>query len=140
MYSTWHRTNPFAMRCPDSLLVIYCTFRHVREILGSSRDYANFDICHLRGAHHALLDVTTKRGDLFRGQGRRECKGFMLDFTVAKPCESSNLEKEVKTPEFAIVAALTQKINEYRDTFPAIYTLLPLAVPTCRILNSDPQA
>lgn len=52
---------------------------------------------------------------------------------------SSTLEKEAKRPGAVIIAAFKREIYEYRGTFPATFTLLPLAVLMSEILGSDIQ-
>ena len=93
-----------------------------------------------RSPHPLRMDVTVGPSSLFRGHRRREDRHLLLDLTVVNPCAPSNLDREVTRPGVALAEAAKRKHNKYRGTFPATYTLVPLAISMCGTLGADTQA
>ena len=65
---------------------------------------------------------------------------MLLNLTVVNPCAPSNFNKEVARPGIALIEAAKRKHNKYRGTFPATYSLPPLAISMCGTLGADTQA
>ena len=83
------------------------------------------------------MNTTTEAGALFDNHPRRENKAFQLDITIVNPCASSNLENVARQTEKHLANAVEWTKNKYRGSFPATYSLLPLAMSTCGEVGSD---
>ena len=59
--------------------------------------------------------------------------------SLNNPCVGFNLENAVCHAGEHLADAVEQKKNKYRGSFPATYSLLPLAVSTCGWTGSDVQ-
>ena len=86
------------------------------------------------------MDVTTEAGALFDNHPRLKNKALLLDITIVNPCAGSNLGNAARHVGKHFVDAVERKKNEYRGSFPATYSLLPLAVSTCSDVGSDVHA
>ena len=65
---------------------------------------------------------------------------LLLDITIVNPCAGSNLENAARHVGKHLADAVERKKNKYRGSFPAIYSLLPLAMSTCGDVGSDVHA
>ena len=86
------------------------------------------------------MDITTEAGALFDNHPRLKNKALLLDITIANPCAGSNLGNAARHVEKHLADAVERKKNKYRGSFPATYTLLPLAMSTCGDVGSDAHA
>ena len=59
---------------------------------------------------------------------------------IVNPCASSNLGNAVRHVGKHLADAVERKKNKYRGSFPATYSLLPLAMSTCGDVGSDVHA
>ena len=83
------------------------------------------------------MDITTEAGALFDNHPRRKNKSLLPDITIVNPCASSNLENAACLAGKHLADAIEQKKNKYRGSFPASYSLLPLAMSTRGEIGSD---
>ena len=60
-----------------------------------------------------------------------------LDITIVNPCAGSNLGDAARHVGKRLADAVERKKNKYRGSFPATYSLLPLAMSTCGDVGSD---
>ena len=81
--------------------------------------------------------ITTEAGTLFDNPPRRKNKALLLDITIVSPCARSNLENAARHAAKHLADAVVSKKNKYRGSFPATYSLLPLAISTCGEADSD---
>ena len=81
--------------------------------------------------------MTTEAGALFGDDPRHKGKALLLDLTIVNPCVSSNLEGAARQTGKHLADAAERKINKYRGSFPATYSLLSLAMSTCGELGPD---
>ena len=65
---------------------------------------------------------------------------LLPDITIVNPCAGSNLGNAARHVGKHFADAVERKKNKYRGSFPATYSLLPLAVPTCGDVGSDMHA
>ena len=86
------------------------------------------------------MDITTKAGALFDNHPRHKNKALLLDITIVNPCAGSNLGNAVRHVGKHLADAVERKKNKYRGSFPATYSLLPLAMSTCGDVGSDVHA
>ena len=86
------------------------------------------------------MDITTEAGALFDNHPRLKNKTLLLDITIAIPCASSNLGNAARCVGTHLTDAVERKKNKYRGSFPATYSLLPLAMSTCGDVSSDVHA
>ena len=86
------------------------------------------------------MDVTTEAGALFANHPRLKNKALLLDITIANPCVRSNLRNAVRHVGKHLTDTVERKKNKYRGSFPATYSLLPLAMSTCGEVGSDVHA
>ena len=77
------------------------------------------------------MDITTEAGALFDNHPRLKNKALLLDITIANPCAGSNLGNAARHVGKHLADAVERKKNKYRGSFPATYSLLPLAMSTC---------
>ena len=77
------------------------------------------------------MDTTTEAGAIFENHRLRENKALLLDITIVDPCASSNLENAAHHAGKHLADAVKRKKNKHRGSFPATYSLLPLAMSTC---------
>ena len=76
------------------------------------------------------MDITTEAGALFDNHPRHKNKALLLDITIVNPCAGSNLGNAVRHVGKHLADAVERKKNKYRGSFPATYSLLPLAMST----------
>ena len=86
------------------------------------------------------MDITTEAGALFDNHPRLKNKARLLDVTIVNPCAGSNLGNAARHVEIHLADAVERKKNKYRGSFPATYSLLPLAMSTCGDVGSDVHA
>ena len=86
------------------------------------------------------MDITTEAGALFDNHPRLKNKALLLDITIVKPCAGSNLRNAPRHVGKHLADAVEGKKNKCRDSFPATYSLLPLAMSTCGDVSSDVHA
>ena len=85
-------------------------------------------------------DITTEAGALFDNHPRLKNKALLLDITIVNPCAGSNLGNAARYVGKHLADAVERKKNKYRGSFPATYSLLPLAMSTCGDVGSDVHA
>ena len=86
------------------------------------------------------MDITTEAGALFHNHPRLKNKALLLDITIVNPCAGSNLGNAARHVGKHLADAVERKKNKYRGSFPATYSLLPLAMSTCGDVGSDVHA
>ena len=86
------------------------------------------------------MDITTEAGALFDNHPRLKNKALLLDITIVNPCAGSNPGNAARHVGKHLADAVERKKNKYRGSFPAIYSLLPLAMSTCGDVGSDVHA
>ena len=86
------------------------------------------------------MDITTEAGALFDNHPRLMNKALLLDITIVNPCAGSNPGNAARHVGKHLADAVEQKKNKYRGSFPATYSLLPLAMSTCGDVRSDVHA
>ena len=87
------------------------------------------------------MDITTEAGELFDNHPRLKNKALLLlDITIVNPCAGSNLGNAARHVGKHLADAVERKKNKYRGSFPATYSLLPLAMSTCGDVGSDVHA
>ena len=83
------------------------------------------------------MDITTEAGALFDNRPRLKNKALLLDNTIVN---GSNLGNAARHVGKHLADAVERKKNKYRGSFPATYSLLPLAMSTCGDVGSDVHA
>ena len=86
------------------------------------------------------MDITTEAGAPFDNHPRLKNKALLLDITVVNPCAGSKLRNAARHAGKHLADAVDRKKNKYRGSFPATYSLLPLAMLTCGEVGSDVHA
>ena len=86
------------------------------------------------------MDITLEARALFDNHPRLKHKALLLDITIVNPCAGSNLENAARHVGKHLADAVEWKINKFRGSFPATYSLLPLAMSTCGEVGSDVHA
>ena len=86
------------------------------------------------------MDITTEAEALFDNHPRLKNKALLLDITIVNPCADFSLGNAVRHVGKDLADAVERKKNKYRDSFPATYSLLPLAMSTCGEVGSDVHA
>ena len=86
------------------------------------------------------IDITTEARALFDNHPRLKNKALLLDITIVNPCAGSNLGNAARHVGKHLADAVERKKNKYRGSFPATYSLLPLAISTCGDVGSDVHA
>ena len=86
------------------------------------------------------MDVTTETGSLSDSHPRLKSKALLLDITIVNPFAGSNLGNTSRHVGRHLIGAVERKKNKYRNSFPATYSLLPLAMSTCGEVGSDVHA
>ena len=86
------------------------------------------------------MDITTEAGALFDNHPRLKNKALLLDITIVNPCAGSSLGNAARYVGKHLADAVERKKNKYRGSFPATYSLLPLAMSTCDDIGSDVHA
>ena len=76
------------------------------------------------------MGITTEAGTLFDNHPRLKNKELLLDITIVNPCAGSNLGNAARRVRKHLADAVERKKNKYRGSFPATYSLLPLAMST----------
>ena len=67
-------------------------------------------------------------------------QALLLDITIVNPCAGSNLGNAARHVGKHLADAVERKKNKYRGSFPATYSLLPLAMSTFGDVGSDVHA
>ena len=83
------------------------------------------------------MDITTEAGALFGNYPRLKNKTLLLGITIVNPCAGSNLRNATCFVGKHLADAVERKKNKYRGSFPATYSLLPIAMLTCGEVGSD---
>ena len=86
------------------------------------------------------MDITTEAGTLFDNHPRLKTKAILLDIAIVNPCAGSNLGNAARHVGKHLAEAVERKKNKYRRSFPATYSLLPLAMSKCGEVGSDVHA
>ena len=81
------------------------------------------------------MDITT--GALFDNHPRLKNEALLLGITIVNPCAGSNLGNVARHVGKHLADAVERKKNKYRGSFPATFSLLPLAMSTCGDVGSD---
>ena len=113
-----------------SVTTLYPTQKSKVQIVEETRSFrvrSNRQNC---GLNPVRMNITTETKALVDNHRRRKNKALLLDITIDNPCASSNLENAARHAGKHFADAIDRKKNEYRDSFPASYTLLPLAIST----------
>ena len=90
--------------------------------------------------HTQTPDITTEAGALFDNHPRLKDKELLLDIIIVNPCAGSNLGNTARHVGKHLADAVERKKNKYRGSFPATYSLLPLAMSTYGDVGSDVHA
>ena len=83
------------------------------------------------------MDITTEVGAHFGNHPWLKNKALLLDITIVNPCAGSNIGNVARHVGKHLADAVKQKKNKYRGSFPATYSLFPLATSTCGEVDSD---
>ena len=86
------------------------------------------------------MDITTEAGALFDNHPRHKNKALLLDITIVNPSAGSNMGNAARHVGKNLADAVERKKNKFRGSFPATYSLLPLAMSTCGDVGSDVHA
>ena len=86
------------------------------------------------------MDITTEAEALSDNHSRLKNKALLLDITIVNPCAGSNLGNAARHVGKHLADAVERKKNKYRGSFPATYSLFPLAMSTCGEVGSDVHA
>ena len=86
------------------------------------------------------MDITAEVWTLFGNHPRLKNKALLLDITIVNPCASSKLGNAARCIGKRLADAVERENNKYRGSFPATYSLLPLAMSTCGEVGSDVHA
>ena len=86
------------------------------------------------------VDITTEAGALFNNHPQLNNKTILLGITIVNPCAGSNLGNAARHVGKLLADAFERKKNKYRGSFPATYSLLPLALSTYGDVGSDVHA
>ena len=118
------------MTGPDC--AVMCNLINVSRYLQTDRELANND-----RLNPLRMDITTEAGALFDNHPRLKNKALLLDVTIVNPCAGFHLGNAARHVGNHLADAVERKKNKYRGSFPATYSLLPLAVSTCGDVGSD---
>ena len=86
------------------------------------------------------MDITTEAGALFDNHPRLKNNALLLDITIVNSCAGSNLGNAARHVGKHLADAVERKKSKRRGSFPATYSLLPLAMSTCGDVGSDVHA
>ena len=86
------------------------------------------------------MNIATEAGALFDNHSRLKNKALLLDITIVNPCAGSKLGNAARHVEKHLADAVERMKTKYRGSFPASYSLLPLAMSTCGEVGSDVHA
>ena len=86
------------------------------------------------------MDITTETTALFDNHPRLKNKELLLDITIVNPGAGSNLGNVARHVGKHVAGAVERMKNEIWGSFPATYSLLPLAISTCGEAGSDVHA
>ncbi|CAN0239016.1 unnamed protein product [Ascophyllum nodosum] len=86
------------------------------------------------------MDIITEAGAIFDNHPLLKNKALLLDITIVNPCAGSNMGDAARHIGKHLADAVERKKNKYRGSFPATYSLLPLAMSTCGEVDSDVHA
>ena len=87
-----------------------------------------------------LINTQTRTHTHTHNHPRLKNKALLLDITIVNPCAGSNLGNAARHVGKHLADAVERKKNKYRGSFPATYSLLPLAMSTCGDVGSDVHA
>ena len=85
-------------------------------------------------------NITKDAGALFDNHPRLKNKALLLDITIVNPCAGSNLGNAASRVGKHLAHAVERKKNRHRGSFPATYSLFPLAMSTYDEVGSDVHA
>ena len=83
------------------------------------------------------MDISQRRRGTLRQPPSTQNKALLIDITIVNPCAGSNLGNAARHVGKHLADAVERKKNKYRGSFPATYSLLPLAMSTCGEVGSD---
>ena len=86
------------------------------------------------------MNITTEAGARFENHPRLKNETLLLDITTVNPCTGSNLGNAARHVGKHLADAVVRKKNKYRGSFPATYSLLPLAMSKCDDVGLDVHA
>ena len=86
------------------------------------------------------MDITTEAGAFSDNHPRLKNKALLLDITIVDPCAGSHLGNTARHVGKHLADAVEGKKNKYPGSFPATYSLLPLAMSTCGDVGLDVHA
>ena len=86
------------------------------------------------------MNITTEAGARFDNHPRLKNETLLLDITTVNPCTGSNLGNAARHVGKHLADAVVRKKNKYRGSFPATYSLLPLAMSKCGDVGLDVHA
>ena len=82
-------------------------------------------------------DITTEAEVLFDNHPRLTNTALLLVIDIVNPCTGSYLGNAARHVGKDLADAVERKKNKYRGSFPATYSLSPLAMSTCGKVGSD---
>ena len=83
------------------------------------------------------MDITAEAGALLDSYPRLKSKTLLLDIAILNPCAGSNLENAARHIVKHLADTVERKKHEYKNSFSATYSLLPLAMSICGEAGSD---
>ena len=86
------------------------------------------------------MNIATEARALFDNPPRLKNKALLFDITIVNPCAGSNVGNAARHVGKHLADTVERKKNKYRGSFPATYSLLPLAMSTCSEVGSDVYA
>ena len=86
------------------------------------------------------MDITTEAGAFIDNHLRLKNKALLLDITIVNPCAGSNLGNAARHVGKYFADAVERNKHKYWGSFPATYSLFPLAISTCGDVGSDVHA
>ena len=86
------------------------------------------------------LRMDIEAGALFDNHPGLKNKALLLYIIIANPCAGSNLGNAARHVGKHLTDAVERKKNKNRGSFPATYSLLPLAMSFCGEVDSDVHA
>ena len=86
------------------------------------------------------MNIITEAGALGENHPQLKNKVLLLYITIVNLCAGFNLGNAARHAGKHLNDAVERKKNKYRGSFPATYSLLPLAMSTCGEVGSDVHA
>ena len=87
------------------------------------------------------MDITAETGGLYDNHPLdARIRPFLLDIAIVNPCASSNLANAAHVAETHLTDAVERMKTQYGGSFPATYSLVPLALLTCGGVGADVHA